>query len=555
MDVLIERLRQISETFLDNAPFTAYLTTKDNKTHYGLDYDELELLYGQHEGKIKVINASASTPSGKGVSINLRFLPKSTLAYGQFVIASGNASVNEQIEEMIYGIWEPRPEPEYEPIPLQNLLQGIINHHEKQQPAAPPRPPQPPPQVITLRESFYFDKRVSVHRILDLLNEISLIFLDGAPFNIRLATTQADYFEDLRSEELIDFFSRYKRRVLTLYADAGTRDGYLVDIKLMYRPRNAPPTAEIEITAPDGDEIAELISDVLAIEEIPLPQKIALHTETFRFDDQTFSIEHFCNLMQIISTTYLHRAEPVAVLSTSENESYSRLSLFQLQEAYQRHASQVHVISVVIQHAATQQSFNIMLQFRNGWRESGGALTLMLGDQVLHREVRTLIWDRLQLLPPPIDAPDSPAADKEEVMQVNPVFKSRNFKRREGTCLVCMPLEAYWSDTLWEHLKSTLRMLNYECIRSNSIYYDQQLEAEWKLLNEVDMVIADMTYKNPDVFYKTGVAHTLGKKVLILTQHERDIPKDFKNFPHLIYNNDLPGLFRMAEDLKQIIKN
>lgn len=555
MEVLLQRLHQISDAFLDQTTFNSYLSNQDGKTYYGLSTSELIELYEQQRDKLKVVNLSASTPSGRGVSISIRFMPKRGIGVGQFVIASGSTSLNEEIQEMIHGVWVPRPEPEYEPIPLLDLLQGIIE--KKKQDPPPPPPPRPPAQVVTLREGFYFDKRISVYRLFDLLEEISVIFLERAPFNIRLATTQGDYYVDIRKNELIDFFSKHKRRVLTLYMDAGTQEGYLVDIKLMYRPRNAPPTAEIEVSAPEGDEIAELISEVLAVEEVPPPQKLSLFTETFRFEERRFSIDAFCSVIHAISTTYLGKVEPIAVLSTRENESYAQLRLDQLQEVFSRHKSAINVISVAINQPNTPQSFNLMLQFRTNWREPSGVLTLMIGDEVLHREVRTFVWERLKLTPTPTVAPHSARSEVEEDgrMLVNPLFSRRNFESRVDACLICMPMEAYWSDTLWEHLKTTLGTLGYQAVRADSIYGDASMESVWQAINEAELILADMTYKNPDVFYKVGIAHTLGRQVLLLTQHERDIPQDFRQFPSIVYNNDLPGLFKMAEELKEVMEN
>ncbi|GEM_PF-2181040 len=553
IEILIERFKQISEMFLNQTSFTAYLTSQEGKTFYGLDYAELQDLYIRKEGRIKLINASASTKSGKGVSFNIRFQPKTELGYGQFVITSGNQQTNEEIQEMIYGVWTPRPEPEYEPINLLDLLEGV--KQKAQVIEAEVSSNALAKKIINLEEHFYFDSSISIYRILDVLTEISILYLEEAPFNIRLATTSGDYIVDMHREDLIDFFSIKKSTVLTLYVDAGTTDGYLVDIKLMFRPQNSPPTAKVEISAPDGDEIAELLSETLAVEGIPVPKKMALHTETFRFREEKFSIEILSSIIHAISSNYMRKAEPVLVLATKEGESYARLSLYQLQEAYSRHTGQVNVVSIAINQPLTHQNFNLMFQFKNEWREASGVITLMLGDSKLHTEVKAYIWERMSLrsYTEKMEAMYKTVEGQANGILINPIFEKRHFNPQPATCLICMPLEAYWSGTLWEHLKSTLGASGFTCLRSGSIYTVESLEPSWKALNEVDILIADMTYKNPDVFYKVGIAHTLGKEVIILTQHERDIPQDFRQFPHIVYNNDLPGLFRMAEELKALV--
>jgi hypothetical protein len=70
----------------------------------------------------------------------------------------------------------------------------------------------------------------------------------------------------------------------------------------------------------------------------------------------------------------------------------------------------------------------------------------------------------------------------------------------------------------------------------------------------MDLVIADLTYKRPDVFYKLGVAHTLGKRILIISQHGRDIPKDFEQFSLVVYDNNIRGLELLAERLADWVR-
>ncbi len=51
-----------------------------------------------------------------------------------------------------------------------------------------------------------------------------------------------------------------------------------------------------------------------------------------------------------------------------------------------------------------------------------------------------------------------------------------------------------------------------------------------------------MTGRNPNVFYATGYAHAIGKRVILLTQEEADIPFDLKQYQHVIYGNSIVGL-------------
>ena len=66
-----------------------------------------------------------------------------------------------------------------------------------------------------------------------------------------------------------------------------------------------------------------------------------------------------------------------------------------------------------------------------------------------------------------------------------------------------------------------------------------------RILNQIakaDLIIADMTERNPNVFYETGYAHALGKTVILLTLRSDDIPFDLRQYPHIVYADSLVTL-------------
>jgi len=56
-------------------------------------------------------------------------------------------------------------------------------------------------------------------------------------------------------------------------------------------------------------------------------------------------------------------------------------------------------------------------------------------------------------------------------------------------------------------------------------------------IEDADFIIADMSSRNPNVFYEVGYADARKKLVILLTNNADDIPFDFKHRPHIIYNN------------------
>jgi hypothetical protein len=65
------------------------------------------------------------------------------------------------------------------------------------------------------------------------------------------------------------------------------------------------------------------------------------------------------------------------------------------------------------------------------------------------------------------------------------------------------------------------------------------------------LIIADLTRKNPNVFYEVGIAHTLGKQVLLLAQSIDDVPFDLRHRRVLLYQYTPHGCKRLEKLLKE----
>jgi len=46
----------------------------------------------------------------------------------------------------------------------------------------------------------------------------------------------------------------------------------------------------------------------------------------------------------------------------------------------------------------------------------------------------------------------------------------------------------------------------------------------FSLIYRASFIVVDSSGRNPNVFYETGIAHTLGKDVVPITQNDADVP-------------------------------
>ncbi len=71
---------------------------------------------------------------------------------------------------------------------------------------------------------------------------------------------------------------------------------------------------------------------------------------------------------------------------------------------------------------------------------------------------------------------------------------------------------------------------------------------------ESDAVVAEITDKNPNVFYEMGVAHAIGNKTIMIAQNAEALPFDIRNYRCLIYEQSVEGLQRLQKEIAESLQ-
>ncbi|MCK4594910.1 hypothetical protein KAU45_10445 [bacterium] len=69
-----------------------------------------------------------------------------------------------------------------------------------------------------------------------------------------------------------------------------------------------------------------------------------------------------------------------------------------------------------------------------------------------------------------------------------------------------------------------------------------------------DLIVAEITSTNPNVYYELGIAHGLNKKTLLLTQVIEQVPFDLRNYKVITYSTDFTKVDKLIKDLEEIGK-
>ena len=85
--------------------------------------------------------------------------------------------------------------------------------------------------------------------------------------------------------------------------------------------------------------------------------------------------------------------------------------------------------------------------------------------------------------------------------------------------------------------KPAIESLGLTCERADDIYGTQGLmQGIWERINQSRVIVAEMTGRNPNVLYELGIAHTLGKPVVMVTQSIDYVPSDLRHLRCIIYD-------------------
>lgn len=131
------------------------------------------------------------------------------------------------------------------------------------------------------------------------------------------------------------------------------------------------------------------------------------------------------------------------------------------------------------------------------------------------------------------------------------VFRIPNKPVEANVLSVMMPFESRFSGT-YLAIRNVCARLGINCKRADDIWDNSILIQDvFDLIFMSKAVITDFTDRNPNVFYETGVAHTLGKLVIPITQSTNDIPFDLRHHRALTYLPNTEGLLKLEKDLEK----
>lgn len=129
------------------------------------------------------------------------------------------------------------------------------------------------------------------------------------------------------------------------------------------------------------------------------------------------------------------------------------------------------------------------------------------------------------------------------------VFRIDHSLREENFIGVMMPFAAEFNP-VYEAILKAAAATKYSCNRADDIWlHPHVMQTIVSLICKSGIVIADCSTKNPNVFYEVGIAHSLGRDVILIAQRIEDVPFDLRHISIITYFPNDQGLADLTAKL------
>lgn len=134
------------------------------------------------------------------------------------------------------------------------------------------------------------------------------------------------------------------------------------------------------------------------------------------------------------------------------------------------------------------------------------------------------------------------------------IFERVSLKQEKPKSFVLMPFDKKYEDLYNNFIKKLLGEVGFEVKRADEIFGTRPIIQDIvENIQKNRLVVAFVTEKNPNVFYEIGIAHTLNKDVIILTDDVNKLPFDIRHLRCIQYDDSLAGSEKVRRDLKETV--
>ena len=120
--------------------------------------------------------------------------------------------------------------------------------------------------------------------------------------------------------------------------------------------------------------------------------------------------------------------------------------------------------------------------------------------------------------------------------------RTKKAKKSLGICFTIMPFGGWFQDYYKNIYRPAIESVGLSPHRADDLYRPSTIVNDiWTYTREAKLVLADLTGKNPNVFYELGLAHALAKPAILVAESMDDVPFDLRSLRVIEYDKNDSG--------------
>ena len=136
-------------------------------------------------------------------------------------------------------------------------------------------------------------------------------------------------------------------------------------------------------------------------------------------------------------------------------------------------------------------------------------------------------------IPPALLHPQIPEVEP------HPVFGAITRREDSFDCFVLLPLNEPFRTVYEQAVEPVARELGMSCGHAEGIFGPGRIMDDIiSAITFAKVIVAELTGRNPNVFYELGIAHHQGKQVVLMSQAMQDVPFDVRDRRVVVYHWD-----------------
>ena len=131
-----------------------------------------------------------------------------------------------------------------------------------------------------------------------------------------------------------------------------------------------------------------------------------------------------------------------------------------------------------------------------------------------------------------------------------------------NTCFVMQPFAGPLGSYYELVFKPAIEQAGLVAVRADAEIFGtgKIIDQIWRGIRSAKVLVAELTTKNPNVFYELGLAHALQKPVILVSSNQEDVPFDLRHIRVILYDQTDPFwgsklTDKIADNIKSAVTN